>query len=309
MNRPMFPSFPRSRPVSLLSITSLPSESFLCDVSVYNIDNGQLVGTVGLPIERLVDQTIRSGSAELTTDPDWLVSDASAAIALPIYRDDQIVSVAVLSSKQIEDSHDNLVGVFEVWEPVGDYEEVGLKSGFFGRMERFANVSSFVRFEKGTGLPGQVWQQYSSVIHDDLSNHPGFLRAAGASAELLKTAIGIPVASSLFHGVAVLISSGVSPLARGFEIWHASADKFVLAGAAYGNLDEAFQLTLGDDVPNDWGLPGLAALKNTAVICDDHHRIVSGRGPTAGDASLPTSSLALPFFEGDALSSITVLYF
>jgi len=40
-----------------------------------------------------------------------------------------------------------------------------------------------VRFEKGSGLPGQVWQDRRGVIHDELATHPGFLRAAGASAE------------------------------------------------------------------------------------------------------------------------------
>ncbi len=294
-----------------MTVSTLPPNSLLCDVSVYDVDSsGHLVDAIGSPIDRLACQAIESGSAEVATQPESLIRDASAAIAIPIYRDQRIVSVTVLSSKQLSDSSDDVVGVFEVWEPIGSYQEVALKRGFYGRMERFHNVSSFVRFEKGNGLPGQVWQQRSAVIHDDLSNHPGFLRAAGASADLLKTAVGIPVASSVFRGAAVLISSVVSPLARGIEVWCAEQDGFSLLGGAYselgnGSIDRCTLAPKTKSVGED-GLPGLARIHGGAILCDDVDRIYADRDVNR-DSVGPIAGLAIPFFDGESLTSVTSL--
>ncbi len=299
---------PRSRFFDLLSISSLPSNSFLCDVNVYDIADNQIAGAIGAPAESIAQKAIQSGSAEVCTDAGSLPSDASASIAIPVYRSGQIVSVVVLSSKKLCDGQDNVVGVFEVWEPIGIYEEVSLKAGFYGRMERFQNVSSFVRFEKGNGLPGQVWQQRSSVIHDDLPNHPGFLRAAGASAELLKTAIGIPIASDNFHSSVLLISSAVSPLAQAMEVWNVTDAGFSLVGGAFSDAGAPFALPEQTTLPADAGLPGLAASRGAAALTDDPERLAAGR--TLGELpTKPTSGLAIPFFDGDKLASVTALYF
>ena len=214
----------------------------------------------------------------------------------------------MLSAKVLSDDRDDLIGVFEVWEPVGVYQELALFQGYFGRMDRFQNVSSYVRFEKGTGLPGQVWQQRTSVIHDDLSNHPGFLRAAGASADLLVTGIGLPVASTAFHSTAVLISSRVSPIAGGFEVWQADDSHFSFLGGAYRDFADGVQLPPDASLPLDAGLPGLAGNEQGAVLCQDPKIIFAGRNH---DTELPESAfaLAIPFYDGDKLTSVSTLLF
>ncbi len=290
-------------------VSTLPSRSFLSDVTVYRVDDqGHLVDAIGAPIEELAQAAILSGTAEVSTDPRVIHSDSSAALAIPVYRSAHVISLAVISAKRIPENRDDVVGVLEVWEPVGIYEDLALKSGFYGRMERFRNVSSFVRFEKGTGLPGQVWQHRTGVIHDDLSNHPGFLRAAGASADLLVTAVGIPIASTAFHAAAVLISSTISPLARGFEVWQAHDDHFSLIGGTYRDLGEGIELLPGTSLPRDKGLPGLAGNEHAAVICEDVDTLFAGRNH---DAEVPESAsgLAIPFFNGDSLASVTTLLF
>lgn len=301
-----------------LTVSSFPPSAFLSDVSVYDVDaSGELVGCVGSPIEHLARAAVESGSSEITTRAEWLSSESVASIAIPVHRGGHVVSVATLSARRSNDIHeeqDDLVGVFEVWEPIGVYEEVALKLGFYGRMERFQNVSSFVRFEKGNGLPGLVWQDRCAVIHDDLGNHPGFLRAAGASADLLVTAIGIPVASTAFHGVAVLIGSNASPLARGFEVWHADRGGFCLLGGAYRNLPSPYCLNPGTLLDGREGLPGLAASRGGAVLCTSSEVLRCGMPSDSADAtsksaSAPSISLAIPFYEGESLTSVATLLF
>ena len=255
--------------------TQLPANSFLSDVRVFGVDSeGRLAETVGDPLESLPQLALETGRAEITIDDGALQQDASAAIAIPVHRGGRVVSIVVLVAKQLSIQSDDLVGVLEVWEPVAPYEELALKTGYYGKMERFHNVSSYVRFEKGNGLPGQVWRECRSIIHDDLANHPGFLRAAGASAELLRTAIGIPVQSETFRGAALLISSPVSPIARGFEVWRAGDDQFTLVEAAYQDPDGG--RTLQDTLPEDQGLPGLARAAGGAVLCDDPELVQAG---------------------------------
>ena len=291
---------------SSLTAKTLPADSFLRDVHVYRIDEaGQLIDAFGAPEESVVAAAIASGTAEISIASEDNQT-SSATIAIPVHKEDRVSSVAVLSSKKVEQTHDKVVGVFEVWEPVGLYQELALKAGFYGKMERFRNVSSFVRFEKGNGLPGQVWQERTGVIHDDLSNHPGFLRAAGASADLLITGIGLPVASHAYHSSVLLLSSGVSPLARGFEIWQATSEQFTLLGGAYRGMP-AMGLPAETRLAIQEGLPGLASVEGAAVLSDNPDILFAGR-PTE---SRPESAcgLAIPCYDGDSLTSVATLLF
>lgn len=296
----------RSNP---LTVSVLPNHSFLSDVSVYHVDpHLQMRNSIGAPTEKLVSLAIESGSARVSTDRSMMHCDSAAAIAIPVHRGGRIVSVAVLSAKTLSEERDDLVGVFEVWEPKGVYQDLALRQGYYGRMDRFQNVSACVRFEKGTGLPGQVWQQRASVIHDDIANHPGFLRAAGASADLLVTGIGVPVASTAYHATAVLISSRVSPIARGFEVWQVEATQYSFLGGAYRDFAVGVSLPAGASLPLGVGLAGLAHEEQGAALSQDPETIFAGRNR---DTELPeaASGLAIPFYDGDKLTSVTTLLF
>ena len=199
-------------------------------------------------------------------------------------------------------------GVFEVWKPVPPHEELALAHGSYGLMERFAGVSRFVRFEKGNGLPGQVWDQNLPVVHDDLSHHPGFLRAAGASADILQTAIGLPIqAGGEFYAAMLMISSTTSPLARGFEVWRADDEGYGLVTSAYHGLGESY--CLADQArATEGSLADLVALRGTAVLTEEPEQLMAGRDVAAASPG-PTAALAIPFYDGDVLRSVATLLF
>lgn len=286
-----------------MKVSSLPPNSFLSDVRVFQADaDGQLSEAIGSEIERIALRAFDTGAVVVADS-----SEQFASIAIPVLRESRVICVAVLTSK----SHENdptLSGVFEAWAPVGVYDELALQAGFFGSMERFRNVSSFVRFEKGSGLPGQVWDRKQSVIHRDLPSHPGFLRAAGASADSLSTAIGIPVASTAYHGTAVLISSLKSPIARAMEVWNVEENRYSLVDSSCLGFDESLSLVPGVIVEGDASLMAMVAEAGTTVLCDDVQRIFVGRDT---DAKLPESAsgLAIPFYDGERMTSITTLIF
>ncbi|MFG0254513.1 MAG: GAF domain-containing protein [Rhodopirellula sp. JB053] len=297
---------------SKLSISSLPSACFLSDVAVFDIDESGNPSSSHRPeLLPLAESAVQSGSSEVASSD--LPSGASAGISIPVYYDGKVVSVVVLLARSAEgevETNESPIGVFEVWEPIGIYDEVALKDGYYGKMERFHNVSSFVRFERGSGLPGQVWDGRCSMIHDDLGNHPGFLRAAGASADLLRTAVGIPVAAEHFRSTAVLISSSQTPIARGMEVWKVceGRDEFELVSAAYHNLGDDYALPIGTCRSGE--LSPFSRLKQEmrALVTDDPSELLAGRDKDVA-APGPTSGLAIPFFEGVTLTSITLFLF
>ncbi len=163
----------------------------------------------------------------LMAKTDELRADVAAAIAIPIFRGATCTSVVILAMKSSA-----AAGVLEIWKPASRYAELRWADGYYGSLERFQNVSSFVRFERGMGLPGQVWDLNHSVIHDDLANHPGFLRAAGASADALSSAVGIPVSSEQFIATVVLINSRELPIVRGMQAWIVNGGSFELPSSS-----------------------------------------------------------------------------
>lgn len=296
--------YPRSFDSMTLVLPRFSSKSFLRDVRAYDVDaNGEVrLGEVESPLDSIAIGSVRSGVPETHCSVALTSDDSAAVMSIPIYRGGRIVSLVVIVAKTSED----FVGVFETWTPVGIYEELNLSGGYFAGLERFQNVSSFIRFEKGLGLPGQVWQDQKGIIHNNLSTHPGFLRAAGASAESLQMAIGIPVAADELIGVAVLIGAAATPIARGFEVWTAGTDGFSLDQASYCGLSPELQLEIGTKLSTNGGLPGLAAEHGGASTTENKAFLYAGRSQSSPDL---TGALAIPFYQDEILTSVTALLF
>ncbi|KAA1260541.1 hypothetical protein LF1_30810 [Rubripirellula obstinata] len=291
--------------------STLNDDSLLAELRTYDIGDAGIDVDQHDSLSNLAAKSLATGTAELLTPPsDTGSGEIGSALAIPVYRAGRIASIVVMSIKPKTVG----AGVFEIWEPVDPYEEVKLRSGYFAHLERFANVSSFVRFERGNGLPGQVWESKQAVIHDDLPSHVGFLRAAGASAGLLQTAVGLPIISGdKLKSVAVVISSEATPIAKGYEVWNAVDDGFTLEGAAYQGLDPAFQLSRDAKLETDTGLPGLAAVHAGATTTENDAILLAGRNQQNLSSDMgsagPTAGLAIPAYRDNKLTSVMTFLF
>lgn len=286
-------------------------ESLLIDVRTFAVVDTVLADDDS-PLCHLSAKAASTGSAELMSADD-LYDGIASAMAVPIFRGGQVVSVVAFAMAAAEVG----TGVFEIWEPVGIYEEVRLRTGYFAKLERFCNVSSFVRFEKGSGLPGQAWAARRGVIHDDLPNHAGFLRAAGASAGLLRTALAIPVidisdasisdaSDQRMTSVATLISSDATPIAKGYEVWSVDGNQWTLRSSAYQTLPTSFRLAPGCTLPADEGWPSVLQHHHGAIVVDDEASMATGRNGSIDSAN---AMLLIPFYVGERLDSVTVFLF
>ena len=281
--------------------TKFPPNAFLSDVRVYDVGDDGLQGTGDSPLDSLAASATASGNPEIVVRSDSPDVPFRAAIAFPIYRSEKVVSVVALAT-----SDEESIGVFEVWSPIGRYQELNLCSGYFGDLARFQNVSSFVRFEKGSGLPGQVWNGLMAVIHDDLSNHPGFLRAAGAAADALSTGIGIPVCGSNYSSSVLLISSQTTPMARGFEVWKCEPGGLKLNSCSY--TTEELAVEVGSHCAASEGLFGLVEQSGRAVLSSNPEVLLVGRTHRFASNNIGFG-IAIPFYESDVLTSVTILLF
>ncbi|MCA8982457.1 MAG: GAF domain-containing protein [Planctomycetaceae bacterium] len=291
-------------PNSLLSAP--PASDFLAAFEVYDVTPAGQVSalTEESAFRDLVQTVAMSGLPTIMTDSSCLPPDVAAVLMFPIYRDGEIVSVIALAASR--DS--TALGVFEIWEPVGDYSEVGLAQGYYSKLERFQNVSSYIRFEKGSGLPGTVWDNHRAAVHNNLPHHPGFLRSAGAMDEALTSAVGIPIFDDDFVASVILISSAKSPLARGIEIWTLDEHGFTLCEGSYPSLPPCFTLRDGTRLGPDEGLPGMARQHGGACVSSNPEIYAAGR-VIPGDQAAQRCGLALPYYDGSVLTSVVVLLF
>ncbi|MEM6690553.1 MAG: GAF domain-containing protein [Planctomycetota bacterium] len=273
-------------------------DSLAPQVATFSVVDGALSPAGDTPHHKLASRSLATGYAELLPAS----KGEPAAVAIPVFKNNSPASVAVIALPAIE----GVAGVIEIWEPVGPHNEVKLRCGEYGKLERFANVSSFVRFEKGMGLPGQSWARGRSVIHSDLPNHPGFLRAAGASAGQLMHAIAIPVVSDDLSSIAVLITSREQPLTRGVEVWKAQPDGFELLDSVYQELDIQDQLSSGASIAVDEGWLADVSNRGEAIIHEDKATFGVSR---SGNGSSITRSLSIPGYHGNTLDHITTLLF
>ena len=283
---------------------TLAGNSFLHSVSLFHAEANAVDSAPIEPIQRqALEESAATGLPTVVSASDTheSASEVTSALAFPIYQESSIKSFLLFAVGNSPEA----VGVFEVWTPVGRHQELALSTGFFGKLERFQNVSSFVRFEKGTGLPGQAWSRKHSIIHDNLANHPGFLRAAGASAEALQTAIGIPIFAPNFLATVILISSESTPLAQGVEVWTRKDErKFELHAAAYSPAaSKGLKLNTGATSNGDGGLLGPCLATGNVSMVSEQESIFAGR-PAPENCS---GAVTIPTYLDGEISSITSL--
>ncbi len=110
-------------------------------------------------------------------------------------------------------------GTLEVWHIDTEHEELRLASGYFGAWNEFRRISASTRFAKGSGLPGRVWESRTPTLFEELTESGAFLRADAARSIGLEFGLGLPVDYPDGFGVAVLLSTRTTPIARSVDIW------------------------------------------------------------------------------------------
>lgn len=138
-----------------------------------------------------------------------------AAVAIPFFRWSELVAIVAFYCGNRTQSD----GCIEVWEPNGK-GELEHADGYYGGLEAFEKVSRQMKFSRGVGLPGLVFQFGMPRLIDDLKKSNSFLRAAAARESNVSSGLGLPLyCGDGISQIILFLSAESTPLARGFEIW------------------------------------------------------------------------------------------
>lgn len=157
----------------------------------------------------------------------------AVVLALPAYRGDACRGVLALQfSNAIEGQ-----GAIEVWRR-NERNELARDEAWYHGLKRFAAISRCVKFPRRAGLPGKVWADRFPRVLGSLGSSSSFVRAAGARAEGLATALGVPFMSNALEleSVLLLLCSRGAPLFRAVEVWarEPGGKELTIVSADYG---------------------------------------------------------------------------
>ena len=231
---------------------------------------------------------------------------ARACVALPTVDRGKVTAVTTLHAA-VDDATRLAM---EVWTGREGRSELCLGEARYAGLDRFASLSHYVAFPRGSGLPGRAWECGCPQLLEGLSTSDGFLRRTGAEAEGLEVGLALPVVEGQrLRGVALLMWGERRPLARVVELWSpgevAGSLRLVRRRAVYhevAELADAADARL--DLPAGDGWIGRAwATRTPETVHAPDGEALGRRG--AAEAGL-TSAVALPVVLLDDVRAVVV---
>ncbi|TWT75846.1 hypothetical protein Pla123a_26290 [Posidoniimonas polymericola] len=237
-------------------------------------------------------------------DGQFLEETPAQLIAIPTVRGGECLGVALLACD------DQGQAAAELWR-INERNELGLAENWYSNLDRFGRISQLVKFPRRAGLPGKVWADRFPRVMGSLATSQAFVRAAGAKAEGLSTAIGIPFMKSAMdlEAVLVLLSASRTPLAKVVEVWAKEPQEksLKIVSADYGPyIDLAPEsrrrrLKLGD------GVAGLVYRDLRPKLTTDLQGVEFPRGEGFQEYGMQWG-LGVPVFVGDQLVAAVAMF-
>lgn len=235
-----------------------------------------------------------------------LAASQIAVLLWPVIDRDRVTSVvAIYLNRGTQDT----MGA-EIWSGKPGRSELCLNQTSYTGLDRFAKLSPYISFPKGSGLPGLAWATNIPQIVDGLASSPTFMRATGAEAEGLDIGFAVPcVSGTSLQAVALLLSGSKTPIARIFETWvpgqQGGSLRLHLQAGAYVELDDVAKEAKKMSVPaGDTWIGRAWATRQPVVVCDTSGRALERNGAVEGSL---TSGLAIPIIVLDDVAAVAVL--
>lgn len=229
-----------------------------------------------------------------------------AGIGVPVVHAGECIAVVVM----LFGGGENALGALESWEPVSDRLEVTLGSSFYAGMPRFEMISKYVQFPKESGLPGTVWSELRPKLLTGLATSKAFMRAAGAGAEALSTAVAWPVADhgDRLYSVCVMLSSSKSPLAEVMQVWEPHEEQPLVLTRTDDAIGNPLREACKDNPPvSGDGLLGAIIENNLPRVISNLNERNDPISTAAVKAGL-SRVIAIPVFAGEELRGAVALW-
>jgi len=286
-----------------MTTTIAPSVLSSAMVWVHDANAGQLVSACGYPTapegpptHELVQLSIQQRRSAIRS-PDAHTLE----IALPILITNEVVAAVLFTVHAADDCKIAL----ERWSRT-DRDELGLTESAYRGLKHFETISPYVKFPRGSGLPGETWDDRKSRIIARLDQSKAFMRAAGARKEGLRYGLGIPIMATEheLESVLVILSTVDFPFQQAMETWLPSEDQteLTLVQSSYAVGIAAPQrstVSYGDGIVGECYASRIPVMTDTA---EEDPSLVPLFDQGARFA------LALPIFNGDRLVQVLTLF-
>lgn len=138
--------------------------------------------------------------------------ELTAVVAVPFVNDRHSVTIVVFG---LSDGF----GGLEVWSR-DDRDELSISGSYYEGLDSFEFISQYVRFPRGSGLPGNSWKSRRPRMVKDPGVDANFIRSFAKDPADLSACVGIPVTCEYGSDGAVLLllSATQQPIARQIDI-------------------------------------------------------------------------------------------
>ncbi|MCU7939658.1 MAG: GAF domain-containing protein [gamma proteobacterium symbiont of Bathyaustriella thionipta] len=232
----------------------------------------------------------------------------TSAVAIPIFSGETLKAVIVFLCGDTNE----LSGAIEVWSDDG-LSGLALIDGYYGDLERFEWLSKSIKFPRGRGLPGKVWETTQPLIMGDLASSNSFLRSKAAADKGITTSIAIPVNSNEdiedIGSVVTFLSSKSTPIAKRFEIWTPDEEGNSLQFES-GIIQDSEEVEAANPkrcIQKGKGVIGETLLSGIPVMSSE---LTADSLPEITTANVDdyTSLLAIPIYYQENLNSVVAFY-
>ena len=139
-------------------------------------------------------------------------TELTALVAVPFVNDRNTVTIVVFGLSPG-------FGGLEVWTR-DDRDELSISGSYYEGLDSFEFISQYVRFPRGSGLPGNSWKSRRPRMVKDPGTNADFIRSFAKDPADLAACIGIPVTCEYGSegAVVLLLSSAQQPFANQIDI-------------------------------------------------------------------------------------------
>lgn len=225
----------------------------------------------------------------------------TCGIAIPVFSGEFLMAVVVFlcGDDQIH------AGAIELWSnSLPDNAELAVIDGYYGTLDDFETVSMAMKFARGAGLPGLVWESGMPMLIEDLGQSPAFVRSADARKAGITTALGIPV-SALASQVYIMtfLSANATPIAQRLQIWvpDESRQRLVCRSGYSKQNDELAEIFEAVSVGKGEGVLGRVWLTGVPVIRNNSSCALAEGGLN--------SMLAMPVIDAGHFKAVVAFLF
>jgi len=224
----------------------------------------------------------------------------TCGIAIPVFSGEFLMAVVVFLCG--DDQHH--AGAIELWSNLQNSAELAVMDGYYGTLDDFEAISRAMKFTKGAGLPGLVWESGMPVLIEDMGQSPAFVRSADAKKAGITTVLGIPVsavASQVY--TMTFLSAKATPIAQRLQIWvpDESGQCLVCQSGYSRQNDELAEIFETMSVRKGEGLLGRVWLTGVPVIRDNSSCTLAEGGLN--------SMLAVPVIDDGHLKAVVAFLF